>query len=222
MLRNQDRQKRNTAMLSKILILLLIFSSCSHHESSGQLLVNREAISPYKIGERTRPYPEWVSQYYDLEVSKKLKEPGLLFKGDASSHGQLFIIDSGTRLTRAVACNMVRANGLEKMANYYSSKLVAQYKGKAFDIYFLGDGLSVINKILREQIKKESIQSEYFEERIWEGTSLIKERRGFNCAILVQISEKTLAEIKKELINGLKSQFFHLPSLEEDLNALSL
>jgi hypothetical protein len=217
---NQGRQQGYSAMLSKFLTLLIVLSACSHNGPSKELLIKREVSAYYKIGKRKKDYPRWAAEYYDLEVANKLKEAGFHFKGKNSDGSIVFILDSGTRLTKEVACTMVRANGREKIAGFFSQYLASKFKGKPYDIYFLAEGLSEVSNILELELKNDTIRDEYFEERIIEGSARMKEQRGFHCALLVEISKVTLDKLKKSLILGLKSQYYYLPNLDQDLEAL--
>jgi hypothetical protein len=84
----------------------------------------------------------------------------------------------------------------------------------------LAEGLSEVSNILELELKNDTIRDEYFEERIIEGSARMKEQRGFHCALLVEISKVTLDKLKKSLILGLKSQYYYLPNLDQDLEAL--
>lgn len=202
-----------------LVVLAAKFTSCAHKSLSAPRTQERLAVVDYQLVTLSPKIPQWAEEFYALESKGNLGGRNLywLTKG---KNKQEFVVESGARVDQEVACPVARAQARELIAENLAEEMFAKVKGKPFDIFIKGKGLTFLTKELKNYLRKESVLGTYEEGRVFPGNEVMKGQKVFHCAVLVEIKNKDLNEIITKMMGLIRQDFFHLPNLDGDLNAL--
>ena len=182
---------------------------------------DRLATVDYSVIRIDRHIPEWASQFYLLQSKGKLKDHNFWWM-KADHNNRTFVVDSGARVDQEVACPLARAQAREMMAQKIVENLFLKVKGRPFDSFLKGKGLTIMMTQLKSILDKTSIVGTYEEGRVFPENSQMKGQEVFHCALLIKIPNKNLNEIVGKIKEEIRKDFFHLPNLDKELKALSI
>jgi hypothetical protein len=193
--------------------------SCSTGRPVQKIQAERLATADYRLITIDRHPPKWASEFYLLQLRGKLKDKNFWWK-KSDTDSQEFVVDSGARVDQEVACPVARAQAREQMAQKMSERLFSAVKGKAFDTFLKGKGLSIMMDGFKSHLGQANVVGTYEEGRVFPENSQMKGQEVFHCALLLKVSNKSLNEIVGKIKKEIQRDYFHLPNLEKELEPL--
>lgn len=134
-----------------------------------------------------------------------------------------FIVNSGVKTNRQLACTLARARGRELILETLVNMLYEPVKDKDWAYLITKKGSLLINAQLSRSLSKENIVGEYWEKRSYPSKNEKGDRDElFECLLLVKVDRKVLEPAVGRLRAIIKKEYLHVLSIDRDVQLVRL
>lgn len=216
-----QREPRHSILIHSITLCLLLGCSAASVKKSQQD-IKREKDFNFKILESSEGHhelPGWVRGILHKSSGKKLG----VHLYESSKSEILYVVESGIKTTQELACTLSRAKGRELIVESLILSLSSKVGNPSWLSTLKREGGPLFNKILSQNLSKESIKGEFWERRLYPSRNEKGEsERLTDCFILVSIPKGELQRGLDQLKTRIKEEYLHQLSIDFELSRLIL
>jgi len=162
--------------------------------------------------ETVRPYPDYNVV---LASSKPLSWNREGYKS-SDKDNYLFRFSSGPKITKEIACNMVRAYGKDEIVDFLISALRERDVQSPWDLTIANEGRSLLNELFSQNLSSLKVLETYWEKRVYPATlQTEKETMAYSCSLLVAMKGSLFDKAILALQNLVKQNHFDLARVEK-------
>jgi hypothetical protein len=179
----------------------------------------RETEFGYQIIEKAPTEKVWHENFVSKNSGREMKAT-LAEKNSKSLH---FIVNSGVKTNRQLACTLARARGRELILESLINQLHEPVKDKDWAYIITKQGTVLINGQLSRTLSKENIIGEYWEKRSYPSKNEKGDRdKLYECLLLVKVERSDLEPALGRLRALIKKEYLHILSIDRDVQLVRL
>lgn len=179
----------------------------------------REVDFGYQLIEKAPLEKSWYQDF----VSKNSGREMLATIQDKDATSLQFIVNSGVKTNKQLACTLARARGRELILETLINNMHEPIKNMDWSYLVTKEGTVLMNGQLSQTLSKENIIGEYWEKRSYPS----KNEKGdrdllYECLLLVKVDRKDLEPALARLRALIKKEYLHVLSIDRDVQKVRL
>lgn len=168
---------------------------------------------------------ETIRPFHDYNVVLASSTPLTWNRDGFKSKGEgnyLFRFSSGPKITKEIACNMVRAYGKDEIVDFMISALRERDSEKPWDLTIANEGRPLLNDLFSKNLASLKVLETYWEKRVYPATlQTEKETQAYSCSLLIAMKDRLFDKAILALQNLVKERHLDLASVQKETDQWS-